>query len=514
MRKLKKLLMVVMALVVALGSVSAFGCGGGTGTKEGELRIVFYEGGFGRDWLVHAADDFVAKKAAEGVTITYKLEGSPSSIKDDVKTYLTSGKNLADIYMTQGGDWSGYVTGGYLADLDSVYDAEVEKLDGTKITVKDYMLDEISDKPYMKRRAGQGQSHAWVMPWSLLETSIIYNEDLLKQVPKSGTDGKWENPPETMEELASLCADINAAQLKAGSKTVAPFAWSYGGINYFEFIIQVLWAQHQGVYDSLIDGQGAYYDFWNFDSPDVWKQTGIKTAIDEWRSIIVKDGAWANSIGNVEQITLSDAAYAFSKGEAVMMLGGSFFENENKASLDKDDDGKSDYTFKMMYVPFGSGTLQQNEDNSGNAKINYCSTDDIMFVPAKAVNKELAKEFLTFLCNEKYLLDFSKETGCVRPFKYNPVELAGEDYEWSEFFLSCFNMQNKADFNIFTYPMNAAKKGEVSLYYTYFQPALFTSPGVASAMQSLREKDGATLMAEVLEGSTRKWNDWKTTLGI
>lgn len=157
MKTFKKIITLSFALVLGVTSVSFAGCKK-QGGKENELRVTFFEGGFGRKWLENALDDFVAEKKAEGKEISYVLDGKPASITTEVKTYLGSGRNLSDIYMTQNADWRGFVTNGNkLASLESVYEAEVERLDGSKVKVKNLLLPEVVQKGYMRRKAGQGK---------------------------------------------------------------------------------------------------------------------------------------------------------------------------------------------------------------------------------------------------------------------------------------------------------------------------------------------------------------------
>ncbi len=516
MKLLKKIAICFTAALLLTSSAFATACGGTSGGEENNLRITFYEGGFGRKWLETLASDFIEKKNAEGVTIKITLDGQGADIDENVNTYLSSGRNLSDIYMVRTkADWASDVTSGYLANLNSVYETEVEKLDGSKIKVKDFMLDEIANMPYMQKVPEQGSSYPWIMPWSVLETSIIYNEDLLKATVRSSTGGKWETAPKTMIELAELCDDINKTSDAKGygnTQPIAPFSWSMGGVNYFQNIIFALWAQQQGVESSNIAGEGSYYDFWNFDSPDVWKQTGITIAIDEWKKIIVgDDGNWKNSLLSN---TFQESAYAFCGQNAVMYLGGSFFENEMSGALDKNGDGKADFSYKMMTVPLSENGIEK--DGHG-AVVNYCSTDDMMFVPAKAANVELAKEFLAFMCNEKYLLDFTKETGCLRPFKYDPVKLTegDENVKWSDFFYSCYDMM-KSDYNIFNYPKTASEQNKVSLIYIYYRPQLFQGLGIATVCGDyLLTKTGKEIMTGkggVFSYAEKFWNECKLKL--
>lgn len=520
MKGFKKVLTCALAAVLSATALFATSCGK---TDEGKkdsanLLVTFYEGGFGRKWLENVANDFEAKKAKEGVNVKVTLSGQGSDIDTNVNTYLSSGKNLSDIYMVRSrNSWSSDVTSGYLANLNSVYETEAERLDGSKIKIKDFMMDEISDMPYMQKVPEQGGNYPWIMPWSVLETSIIYNEDLLKMTDRSSTGGKWTQAPRTMNELAELCDDINSTSAANGyGKKVAPIAWAEGGINYFQNIIYCLWAQQQGVETSNIEGEGSFYDFWNFATPEVWKQTGIQKGIDEWRKIMVgNDGKWKNSIDNVGQITFQESCAAFSRQESVMLLGGSFFENEMSSMLDRNGDGKSDFAYKMMTVPVTENCVQKD---GRDAVMNYCSTDDMMLVPAKAANVELAKEFLAFMCNEKYLLDFTVQTGCLRPFKYDPVKLteSDESVKWSDFFHSCYDMM-KSDYNIFTYPKTAAEKDEVSLIYTYKRPELFQGLGITTACLYMKNKSGQEIMTGnggVYSFASKSWNQWKNDLEI
>ncbi len=528
---MNKMVKTVSALLATISVVGLIGCGGGKteGTADNNLTIRFYKGGFGDAWLETAKNDFIAKKAESGETITVELIPD-ATIQENATQFLASGKNLPDIMMTQGNDWTNMVNNGYLAPLKETFEAEVTKLDGSTVKVKDYLKTEIKEMPYMQIAPGQGEYLPWVMPWSILETSIVYNEDmLLNTVHTTSRNGynvgeKWTSAPKTMQELSDYCVDIIAANAnKSDADKVYPMGW--GGadaMNYHQFIIYALWAQQQGVDTSLISGEGSWYDFWNFESSDVWKQTGIQKAIDDWREIVVDTSSqqWKNCIPNVQQITKDESAVKFCNQKVAMILSGSFFENEYKDFLDLNGDGKDDFAYKMMYVPTTNNPDHVKTSDGADAKINFCSSDDIMFIPAGAANIDLAKEFLAFLCNEKYLLDFSKQTGCVRPFEYDPVALTKDDSSvtWSPFFLSTYTMMKDADYNLYTYPKNAE---DVSMIYTYKRPSLFQGAGISGSLQELLRSNGKTIMIDgtdtfssVYTRANKDYNDWVYDFGL
>ena len=84
-------------------------------------------------------------------------------------------------------------------------------------------------------------------------------------------------------------------------------------------------------------------------------------------------------------------------------------------------------------------------------------------------------------CNEEQLLAFTKSTGCMRPFNYDPIALtAGKDgYDWTEFQKSCFKMYTESDVNLYLYPGNHTDYKDYSRIFTYKRPTiclLYTSP--------------------------------------
>ena len=154
----------------------------------------------------------------------------------------------------------------------------------------------------------------------------------------------------------------------------------------------------------------------------------------------------------------------------------------------------------MMYLP----TLvnaEQNEDGSTKKMVFY-STDEVILVPAKATNLEMAKDFLAYLFNEENNLYFTQVSGTMRPFDYNPIELAGDDYEWDPFTASVLDMYNNADTRLYAYPAGKAKE-DVSLIYRYKQPDIFGSLGWATYLSGIRNYTAEEVM-ETGYGTTYK----------
>ena len=234
---MKKKISILLASMMSLGCVfGATACGTSNGAQEGVLQIRYFQGGYGDVWLKKALQDYA--KENEG----FKYDLVPdASVTSQMNTYLQSGKNLSDIYIIQTGNWADWVSQGYLANLTDVYETEVQTSQG-KRKIKDYMDQELVDRYYMQKYAGQGDYVPWVLPEASISTSLIYNEEYLLSTEHTTTrEGKytagtkWTAPPETVEELLDYCADLNARDWGKGSDFKAPISWPGNASHWLKF---------------------------------------------------------------------------------------------------------------------------------------------------------------------------------------------------------------------------------------------------------------------------------------
>ena len=165
---------------------------------------------------------------------------------------------------------------------------------------------------------------------------------------------------------------------------------------------------------------------------------------------------------------------------------------------------------------------------SSAADILAANAGDVMFIPAKAMNKELAKEFLTFLCSEEMLVEFTEFTGMMRPFEYNPLTSTYKDpaKEYSEFTQSCFNLYMNCDANLFEFPKNASLKQQQdptfnTYIYTYKRPELFQEVTLTTAITKLKTLTGEEVMVtggpnyeSVYTRVSKEFPKWESELGL
>lgn len=503
----------VLALVVAM-VVSTTACGsnkGGSGdSKNYDLVVKYYSGAYGDDWIKLAAEEFGKEKGVSVQTI-------PSSDMDcGAENNLTAGKNLADVYIGSSNRWQSWVQNGYVENLKSVYDSTVKTSNGD-VKISDYIDSEVVGRCYIERQVGTGDSYPWIVPFTAMPMSLAYNNDVLKKIPHTSSasvsaesvdasTNKWIAPPQNLSEWLALCEDINAYKSTDKHKYV-PFGWSALALEQVYYFMFTWWAQYQGLFDSNVAGQGSFYDFWNFGntskttidqtfSSNVFEQKGIAASLDNFKKLVIdSNGDFKNCLSAVNTLTtqeLTRALYAERNEERpVIAFASSFGESEARLTgvLDSDSDGKQDSDIRFMNIP--------SLDGHENEKYLYCAYDDLMFVPSGAAHKDLAKEFLAFLCSEDQLKKFTvRSGGGIRPFKYDAREI--EDDSLTAYNKSVFDVYYNST-KVYDFPLKAYNESPfaVSLIYTYESPIVFADVSIATVINMLKKTDGAEIMQEV-----------------
>ena len=505
--KLKKSVAFCAAILMTGATVFGLaGCGGKSGAKEGELLIRYFQGGTGDAWLKNAARKFEERN--EGVTV--KLEGN-NDVPSLINTQLNSGKDLADIYMLPELSWQEYVTRGKIANLNDVYEAEVETSKLGKVKIKDYLLPSVRDSRYLSRVEG-APAMPWTMSMAFSQAGIIYNEEMLLSTKhttaKAGewaVNDNWTAPPSTVEDLLSYCADLNAV-----GKT--PFSFAGNEPDWLMRLMWGWWAQYQGAETlntanaDVTATEGTFFEYWNYQSPEVFHQAGIGKSIETFQSIFKgENGAVKNAPRSVLEKSTQDAERDFVNQEVAMVVCGAFAYNEILPMLDNDGDGEQDFTMKMMNLPFIDGA---QTDEAGNPlNMNLYNSEDIVLVPAEATNVDLAKQFLILLCEEESLLDFTKQCGELRPFKYDLSLNEKDGFEYPAYTKSVIDIYNNTDVHLIRYPAGTALT-EVSYLYSYKQP--LWRDAYTSFNAQLFRMDADSILQEIYNGAKKEWTTWES----
>lgn len=510
MKTLKKLSVLTLAVILA-ACTTACGLKRQSGSGNYDLVVKYYSGAYGDEWIQLAAEEFGKEKGV-------KVQTVPSADMDcGAENSLTANKNLADVYICSARRWQSWVQNGFVERLDSVYDSTVKTSSGDK-KVSEYIDPDVLGRYYIERQLGTGDYYPWVMPFSAMPMSLAYNNDVLKKLPHTSgaavsaesvdpATGKWIAPPKNLSEWMALCDDVNAYKSDDGHKYV-PFGWSARESQQIYYFMFTWWAQYQGLTDSNVAGQGSFYDFWNFGntstttlnqtfSSKVFEQSGIANALENIKKLIIDTNSqsFKNSLSAVNTLStqeLTRAVYAERNEERpVIAVASSFGESEAKLTgvIDSDSDGKQDSDIRFMNIP----ALDGHESE----KYLYCANDDVMFVPSGAEHKDLAKEFLVFLCNEDQLKKFTARSGGgIRPFGYDAREIT--DSAITEYNKSVFDVYYNST-RIYDFPMKAYKQSAfgVSLVYTYERPTAFGEESISNVINRLKKNEsGANVMKE------------------
>lgn len=411
MKRTKKIACCLMS--VLFGAAAFAGCAiGGDDWGDGNdgrtrLKVSFYEGGYGGEWMDKIAAAF--EKEHPGVRVVkdgdYKMEQKVSLDLESSK----QGGAVSDIYtVTSRGNFVNYVHaegGSLLEDISDLYADDVKTEDG--VVFRDTILPE-------SMNTGKIDGKYYGVPWTTSVSGIIYNAKIFR-------DNGWSEP-ETVKELIDLCQNIKDAKLKQGNTTVAPLVYSGATEQgYFAHLLKS-WFR-------MFEGEEGFNEFYEFGSAEVYKKDGRIAAYQTLANLL------GSGFASEESDTLDylAAQRAFIRGEAAMITAGSWLETEMSAFLK----GYPAFEMKMMPTPKigaianGDGTYSLDLGGSGKtlvdktgAEVAYINSGagDNFVIPKTAKNKELAKEFLVFMASQRMLNVYTECTNSPRPYRYTNTD--------------------------------------------------------------------------------------------
>lgn len=369
------------------------------------LKISFTEAGFGRNWLVQIATQFVDKYPEYMVV----LDGDPQ-LASSLATKLESGRNLSDIFFPLNSPWETYAYKGWLEPLDDLYEMIP---DGENKTNAEKM-DEVY-REYSKLSTADG-THYYCMPWNDTITGICYNYNMFQEYG-------W-NIPTTTDELETLCQKI----LSDTNGKIKPFAYPGKIGGYFDFLGSTWWMQASGV-----DGYKKFFDFESYDiyNSEIDPGRGKLLALKEVVRFYSMDKGYCIS-GSMSKDHIT-SQMDFINSKAAMILNANWLETEMKDSMDED------FVMGMMRIPYLSNA--KKDENGEFIKVNYVTPPDYIVIPKGASNIEGAKKFLNFMNTDEMLLLYTKYTGSPRPFDYDTSSLT----DLSKFTMDCLKIREESN---------------------------------------------------------------------
>ncbi len=382
--KFKKVRTCILTAALAVSTAATAACGNLTtsgGVENADLSIMVYAAGYGMKWVDESIRIF--NENHEGVTVG--ADGDALAF-DTIKTKLENGTCEYDIVLVSSAYYDQFVAGGYLEPLDDMYEMTIP---GSEKKVKDVVASQMQDVYNI------GGS-VYGVPWQCNSPSgLIYNVEMFEKY-------KWELP-ETMDELWELCDKIDADT----NGKVSPI--TFGGADgqgYTSWNLCQWLCEYYG-YDAMME-------FLEFESPDVYaNQEAGRTKVYETLAKLTKG---KTSSGNNIALKGSEGALAvtaqtnFVGGKAAMVICGTWFptEMEPYTSITQFEAG-------FCPMPHINADKRSGDGTIDTSNVRFSADGSIMAIPKTAKNKELAKEFLTYMyTTESYTSFVASNNGLLR----------------------------------------------------------------------------------------------------
>lgn len=471
----------LLATVACLSALSLTGCGKKTVKRnENELLICVYDGGYGTDWIDALAKDYEAKT---GITVTWTAD---TSLLDRIEDQLNNVSDY-DIYMSQDINWQNFAAQGLLANLDDLYDQDVE---GVKF--KDRLVPAAEEMS--KAEDENGDMHYYKVCYTQGAGGIVYNIDMFEE-------HGWQVPT-TYEELKTLCQTIINAHVDADDrKTVVPFAWSGSDRQYYwDYLVFEWWAQ--------LAGMETINKFRAFKGPDdgtyakgyeVYNPTGVYkdfwTAYDMWYDLIAMNKS--NSINGAYGTNLLTAQSAFANKEAAMIPYGQWAKHEIENAVNR----KLDFDVAMMPTP---------KAKADSAQYNYMvGFGDSMIIPENTPNKKLAKDFIAYMATKEACKTFvEKAEGPFLAFDYSGVDLSS--IEANDTYVKSIHdkLSNSTCFHL------ASQNPMTYFNVNKLMPWIENNYYYASACSKPEDNTSATLSTKIYNTAKNSWPVWMRNAGV
>lgn len=541
MKKFTKALAILFACLMACSSGLACGSGGNDGPNvdlDGDkttILIDVYGGGFGTDWAVDLCNSWNQSEEGKASDYQFTLLSADGHLNTNgnIKTYIASNANQADIYFTDDCDMTQFTldaTQDKLLDLTDVWNAKPDsQFPNRPIRDKFYFVEELENV----WTSSSGAKLA--LPYTMGTSGIVYDKDLFSTmgwyfkdgdnltVGADGVEGTYDDGlPVTVADFQELLNKITGAGL-------IPFV-VYGTVASAgtDHVINAISAQYEGV-ESFVNG----FDY----TGDVYRASGNVTITPETGYKVFENAEGrAKGVKFVEDYILarnadktfkylyadsinlnhkeSESVYIYSHDEGTqiaMTINGAWWENEARGAFEEEsrigNPGYGERNFGFMPVPVIDG--QNPASDKTIFSVNNFGSVFAVKSSDEAKNAAI-KSFLTFYASNEGLNIFTKSVGVAPGYKFEVEQSVLEGL--TEFGKTYYEICNSEKVEIvapsvfkFLSPMNykstsAPERHKVLVGSSYYSPY--------EAMCALSTKKTAS---EIIAQWASEWNEAKWT---
>lgn len=440
MKNLKKILSLALALLMLVGLMA--GCGGGGNTSETtgdggyaqvKTAVVAYNSsGYGHSWLEKAAEVFEQMYAEEGYKLDLKisfgnennatLEIGKGPDKNDVDLYMGLG-NMEAVLDASNKTMRG--EGAVLVDLTEVLWNKPaigsDKQEESKTVAERYFLDE--EYLYYDGALEEFHGGIYALPLTVGSCGIIMNPSVTEKYGYG-----LDNLPRTTDEFNDLCMKIAETSAETGV-----YAYAWPGANapgYISYLFFEYFAQYSGkeAFMNFVKTIPESGDIVN-DGWMVYEDLGILEGFKAMEPIMKKEFSPPGSAG----MTHLQAQHEVLVGNAAFIMNGDWVLNEMEdqyyeeaancimlntpvlsvigtecgitdaelgQAVDMVDEGKSNADIIAAIPGLDEAEAQRIRDARNVYGCGEKTVRAGAAIPAYANGRDVAIEFLRFLCSE------------------------------------------------------------------------------------------------------------------
>lgn len=367
--------------------------------EEGtELRIKYFKGGYGDEWLKAMEEKF--EKDYPGVDVILIPSSNETDFTQTISTTLNTSPD--DIYICHNIPYERLSVKNLVMNLDSLYNSVIyTDTKNTETTDDDTPVRFVDRIAASSLNMVRFNGHYVAIPEIQGAGGIAYNKTLFDA-------NGWEIP-ETYEELVALAKTISEGNFKnADGEKVYPFVWSGTTAYMWDSFVYDMWVQIAGIDE--------FNTFMKYESKDLFdssKYPALKQAWTYWYDLVCVNQEYSHpqSLG----LDHLQANTAFAAGQAAMMPASCWTANEIGADLLEafgTDVG-------LIPTPF---VKEAKKDEDGNPiRVAYdMAGKDCMIIAQKGKNKQVAVEFFKWMALEENARLFPENTnGLHLAIKYD-----------------------------------------------------------------------------------------------
>jgi N-acetylglucosamine transport system substrate-binding protein len=360
------------------------------------LRITYFTGGYGKEWLPAMAAKFEQDYPGVDVIVTGSTDVT-SSLSAVLK------KEPDDIYISHNIPWQTLAGQNLILNLNDLYNSTV-------------YIDKTSNKPvsFAQRIARSALEESklgdnyWKVPQVMGVGGIAYNKTMF--------DANGWNVPTTYQELVDLCETIYNAKVRNDSgDIVVPFVWSGTEQYMWDSLVYDWWVQLAGI--------DKYNEFLQYKSPSQYDPTVYpyqKQAWEYWYNLVAKNNKY--SVPSSSGLNNLESNMAFAAGQAAMTPATMWLANEiGEETLEA-------FGVEIDLIPSPMLPNAKKDSNGKPIKVAYdVAGKDSIVIAKKSKNIELAQEFLRWMVEEDNARIFPENSkGILLAVDYDFDELIAE----------------------------------------------------------------------------------------